>query len=95
MQRLVSRDKAGFEAFNLGTERGSTVKEVIDACRRVTQIDFQYGVSARRPGDPAKLVANSARAHSELGWRPAYSLEDIVTTAWKWFSKQKVAAAAR
>ncbi len=73
------------EAYNLGSERGFTVKEVIETASRVTGIDIPYRPAARRPGDPSALIASSKRIKTELGWAPQYDdLEVIVETAWKW-----------
>lgn len=75
-------------AFNLGAERGHSVLEVIECCRRVTGIQVGFREGPRRPGDPSRLVASSALARSRLGWSPRHqSLESMVTTAWRWFSK--------
>ncbi len=93
MQRLMRGTGAGFEAFNLGTGNGCSVKDVIDTCRRVTGQDIQYRIAGRRAGDPARLVAGAGRAHAELGWAPQFNaLSDIVETAWRWFSSQPVQA---
>ncbi len=93
MQRLVQGNASGFEAFNLGTGNGCSVKDVIDTCRRVTGQDIQYRITARRAGDPARLVASAGRAHAELGWAPQFdALSDIVETAWRWFSRQPMPA---
>jgi len=72
-------------AFNLGNGNGRSVREVLDAVRTVTGRDVPHQVAPRRPGDPARLVASSARAKSELGWTPRFEqLEAIVETAWRW-----------
>ena len=61
------------------------MKQIVDACIKITGVDIPFEMSARRPGDPAKLIANADKAHSELGWVPEYSdVETIVETAWKW-----------
>ncbi len=71
--------------LNLGTGRGYSVREVIDACRRVTGHAIPVRVGSRRPGDPPELVAESHKAHDLLGWRPQYvEIEAIVETAWRW-----------
>jgi UDP-glucose-4-epimerase GalE len=89
LERLMGGGAAGFEAFNLGTGNGYSVKEVIETCRRVTGQDVRYRVAGRRAGDPARLVASAARARAELGWSPEFNeLSDIVETAWGWFSRQ-------
>jgi UDP-arabinose 4-epimerase len=72
-------------AYNLGTGRGYSVKEVIDAGRRLTNRDFVVLKGARRPGDPARLVADASRARHDLGWVPAFAdVIDSIGTAWQW-----------
>jgi UDP-glucose-4-epimerase GalE len=89
MERLLDDRVSGFEAFNLGTGKGCSVKEVVETCRRVTGQDIRFRVTARRAGDPARLVASAACAHAELGWSPEFNeFADIVESAWHWFSRQ-------
>ena len=72
-------------AFNLGTGRGHSVAEVLRAIERVTGERLPRATGARRPGDPATLVADPSRARAELGFRPLRSgLDEIVRTAWAW-----------
>ncbi|MEU7691839.1 UDP-glucose 4-epimerase GalE [Microbispora hainanensis] len=69
--------------YNLGSGTGFSVKEVVDVCREVTGHPIPTTVAARRPGDPAVLVASSEKIQHELGWKPAHaSLRDMVTDAW-------------
>lgn len=85
------------DAFNLGTEHGYSVQEVIDVCKQVTGLDINVVIGERRPGDPPKLVANAQKAHQILNWQPKYTkLEDIIETAWKWeqVKTKKLAATA-
>ncbi len=71
--------------LNLGTGKGHSVREVIDACRRVTGHPIPAMFGERRPGDPPELVADASRAKEVLGWRPKYNeIQPIVQTAWKW-----------
>ncbi len=73
--------------FNLGNGVGFTVKEVIDAARRVTGHPIPAVVTPRRAGDPARLIASSDKAKKILGWKPAHAdLEEIIASAWKWHS---------
>jgi UDP-glucose 4-epimerase len=73
--------------LNLGTGRGHSVREVIDACLRVTGREIAVEVGPRRPGDPPELVADSRKAQAVLDWRPRYlDLQEIVETAWRWHS---------
>jgi len=75
----------GKAAYNLGNGRGHTVREVIAAARRVTGRPVPTAMEGRRAGDPPVLLADSARARRELGWRPAYGeLEVQVRHAWRW-----------
>ncbi len=74
--------------FNLGNGVGFTVKEVIDAARRVTGHPIRTEVVQRRAGDPAKLIASSEKARTILGWKPEYAnLEEIISSAWNWHEK--------
>jgi UDP-glucose 4-epimerase len=73
------------EIFNLGCGEGWTVQEVIDAARTATAQDIPVREGVRRSGDPAALVASSARIAKTLGWHPRHSsLEEIIGSAWKW-----------
>lgn len=75
----------GAHVFNLGNGEGFTVLEVIEASRRVTGVDIAFERAPRRAGDPAVLVASSARAREKLGWQPAYTdIGAIIETAWRW-----------
>jgi UDP-glucose 4-epimerase len=75
--------------FNLGNGRGFSVREVIESARRVTGHPIPAEICARRPGDPAVLIASSEKAILELGWTPKYTqLDEIVRTAWEWHRKR-------
>ncbi len=78
-----------FDAMNLGTGRGFSVKEVIDACRQVTEEDIRTVLGSRRAGDPPELVADPRKAIARLGWRPKFTtIESIIETAWTWHSNR-------
>ena len=71
--------------YNLGNGQGYSNKEVIETARRVTGKEIRVLNGPRRPGDPAVLVASSAKIKAELGWNPKYpDLEQIIATAWRW-----------
>lgn len=74
--------------LNLGTGRGHSVREVIDAVQAYSRKKVATRDCARRPGDPAELVADARRAQDLLNWGPVHSsLREIVATAWQWHKK--------
>ncbi len=83
VDRLAGKP-AGKEEFNLGSETGYSVREIIRACEQVTGSRADVQECPRRPGDPPRLVADSSRARVQLGFRAHHSLESIVRTAWQW-----------
>jgi UDP-glucose 4-epimerase len=71
--------------YNLGNGAGFSVKEVIESARRVTGHAIPVEIKPRRAGDPARLVAGSAKAQQQLGWQPKHpALDDILASAWAW-----------
>ena len=77
---------AGGESLrlNLGTGTGVTVRELVEAIRRVTGRPFPVEVAARRPGDAAALLADNRAAADRLAWRPTRDLDAILDSAWRW-----------
>ena len=76
------------EFYNLGTGGGSSVREVIECCRRITGRKIDMVEKPRRPGDPPRLIASSEKIKRELGWQPQFqSLDAIVASAWQWHTK--------
>ena len=74
--------------YNLGTGGGTSVREVIDTCRKVTGREIQAAEKPRRPGDPPRLIAASDKIQSELGWKPKFeNILPIVESAWAWHLK--------
>ena len=74
--------------LNLGTGRGTSVREIVEACREVTGHPIPEVMGTRRAGDPPELVADARRAQAELGWTPQYQdVRSIVKTAWNWHQK--------
>jgi UDP-glucose 4-epimerase len=72
----------------LGTGGGTSVREVIAACQRVTGRPIAVREQPRRPGDPARLIAGSDKIHQTLGWAPRFqSIDAIVESAWTWHLK--------
>lgn len=87
--RALERAQPGSaQVYNLGTGRGASVREVIEAARRVTGRPVPVVEGPRRPGDPPVLVASAEAARRELGWSPRYrEIEASIATAWRWHSR--------
>ncbi|WP_047150858.1 UDP-glucose 4-epimerase GalE [Aneurinibacillus tyrosinisolvens] len=81
---LQTHGKLISETYNLGNGEGYSVNEVIKKCEEVTGRKAEIRYTERRAGDPAILVASSQKAENDMGWKPAYKLEEIVRTAWQW-----------
>jgi UDP-glucose 4-epimerase len=76
------------EFYNLGTGGGSSVREVIDTCRKITGHEIPVVEKPRRAGDPPRLIAASAKIKRELGWEPRFQqLDAIIESAWEWHQK--------
>lgn len=73
------------EKFNLGNEKGTSVREVIELSKKISNKDFKVIEQPRREGDPAELFASSQKAKNILGWKPKFpNMEQIIETAWNW-----------
>jgi UDP-glucose 4-epimerase len=82
---LEAAEPGEHRVYNLGNGAGFSVREVIEAARRVTGRPIEAIESPRRPGDPAVLVASSDRIRRELGWKPEKpELEAMISDAWEW-----------
>ena len=74
--------------LNLGSETGTSVKEMVDAARRITGKEIPADIVERRPGDPANLVASSTKAFETIGWKAAYSdVDTLISTTWNAYKK--------
>jgi UDP-glucose 4-epimerase len=90
---LGRMQESGFEAYNIGTGRSFSVREVWQAVERVTGMKVPVLAGDRRPGDPAVLEARPDKLRECLGWVPRHSdLDHIIATAWAW--KTRIAAAS-
>jgi len=96
LDKLVAGGPGTALRLNLGIGLGYTVREVVDACRKVTGHAIPAVVAPRREGDPPELVADSTAAKRELGWKPSYErIEEIVETAWRWHKSHPRGYASR
>jgi UDP-glucose 4-epimerase len=81
---LENRNKKSVEVFNLGTGKGASVFEVINAFEKSTGEKLKYKVVDRRTGDVEKVYADTSFANTELGWKAEKGLEETLLSAWKW-----------
>ena len=79
--RLMAK---GSRSWNIGTGQGSSVLEVVKTFERVNHVPVAYSIEPRREGDVATSFADNSRAVQELGWKPQYTLEDMLADSWNW-----------
>tara|TARA_R110002020_G_scaffold239977_2_gene452645 strand:- start:3158 stop:4177 length:1020 start_codon:yes stop_codon:yes gene_type:complete len=88
LKRLIDKKNASnFEIFNIGTGTGSTVLEVINSFEKVSGNKLPYKIVDRRPGDVVAAFADTTKANKELGWKASSSLDDALSSSWKWEQK--------
>jgi UDP-glucose 4-epimerase len=88
VERLLSaKNKSNYEVFNLGTGKGSSVMEVIQSFERVSDTKLNYKIAGRREGDVVAAYADTNKANKDLGWSAELSLDDAMSSAWKWEQK--------
>jgi len=86
LKSLIKKKQS--KIYNLGSEKGFSVKEVLEKCILITKKIIPVRIAPRRVGDPPVLIASSAKIKKELGWQPKYSdLETIIKTAWNFHQK--------
>jgi len=88
LKRLeAEKNESPYEVFNLGTGKGTSVLEILNAFEKVNGIKVAYRVVDRRPGDVIAVYASTLKAKEVLGWETKKSLEDSLESAWKWEKK--------
>jgi UDP-glucose 4-epimerase len=87
---LQKKNNLKCEVFNLGTGNGVTVLEAIKAFEKISGSPLNYIIGPRRSGDVVAIYANNDLAKKQLGWDPKFTLDDMISTAWKWEQKLKV-----
>tara|TARA_B100000809_G_scaffold31711_1_gene27653 strand:+ start:7818 stop:8831 length:1014 start_codon:yes stop_codon:yes gene_type:complete len=91
LRRLINKkNKKSFEYFNIGTGKGSSVLEIINAFEKVNNLKLNYKIVGRREGDITAAFADTTIANKELNWKTEIGLEEALESAWKWQQKQSV-----
>jgi UDP-glucose 4-epimerase len=85
--RILDDGKTLEPVYNLGSGTGTSVRQIMDAARRVTGIDFTPTEGPRRPGDPSRVVASGELAARDLGWKNTYTVDQMFATAWEAWPK--------
>jgi len=81
---LEDKNKKPFEVFNLGTGKGNSVLEIINAFEKSTGVKIKYQITGRREGDVEQVYADTTFANEELGWKAEIGIEETLKSAWKW-----------
>lgn len=90
LERLLEQKNTNhYEVFNLGTGRGSSVLEVINAFQKVTEISLNYKLTNRREGDVISVYADTTKANTVLGWKTLKTMEQALASAWAWEKKYR------
>lgn len=81
---LAKKNKQNYSIFNLGSNQGISVLEAIRAFEKVSGVKLKYKIGPRRSGDVVSIYSDSSKAEKELGWKPRRTLDEMMSTAWKW-----------
>ena len=84
MERVLDTDNEALEVFNVGTGRGVSTKEIVDAFERATGVKLNWTYAPRRAGDIEKVWADPKKANDVLGWKAETNLDDTLRSAWNW-----------
>ena len=87
MERVLDTDNEALEVFNVGTGRGVSTKEIVDAFERATGVKLNWTYAPRRAGDIEKVWADPKKANEVLGWKAETNLDDTLRSAWNWQKK--------
>ena len=88
MKRLIEgKNRDNYEVYNIGTGKGTSVLEIINAFEKISRVKLKYTFSDRRAGDLVSVYADTTRANRVLGWKAVSSLTEALNTAWEWEKK--------
>ena len=87
VKKLFEKDSKSYEVYNLGSDNGLTVLEVINSFEKVNNVKVNYKIGDRREGDIVEIYSDSTKSR-QLGWRPRKTVEDMVSSAWKWYKNR-------
>lgn len=82
LDKLASGEEMQYHVYNVGTGKGTSVREIVDAVREATEIEFTAKEVGRRAGDPPQLIGDASRITEDLHWQAEYGVKEIVESAW-------------
>lgn len=85
IEYMMNNMSDNFDIFNLGSESGVSVLELINEFEKVNLVKVNYKIGDRRAGDVIKIYSDSKKSKTKLGWTTKYKIEDMVSSAWKWY----------
>ena len=89
LEYMMSGTDTNFEVFNLGSENGVSVLELIKKFEEVNDVKVNFEIFDRRPGDVVQIYSDSTKIKNKLGWKQKYVIDDMVSSSWKWFNNFK------
>ena len=85
IRRMIENKNAGnYEIFNVGTGKGLSVLELVNAFKQVNNVELKYQIVGRRAGDIVEIYADTSKANEVLGWKSQSTLEETLRSAWEW-----------
>lgn len=87
LERILSQNKLGFEAINLGSGHGYSVLEMVEAFQKASGVKIKYKIAPRREGDVDAVYADCTKAHDILGWSAKHGIDRMCIDTWRWQSK--------
>ncbi len=88
IEYLMTKDSKSYDVFNLGSNTGSSVFELISAFEKVNEVSVNYKVGPRREGDIVEIYSDSTKAKQVLKWQATRDVNDMVLSAWKWYKNK-------
>ncbi len=88
IEYMMNNPESNFEIFNLGSDNGISVLELINAFEKYNNVKVNYKIGERREGDIVKIYSDSTKAKKLLKWNPQFTIEDMVKTAWLWYKNR-------
>jgi UDP-glucose 4-epimerase len=84
---LEGKNKSAYELYNIGTGQGLSVLEIVKAFEKITGVKVNYRITERRVGDVVQIYADIRKANNELGWKAVRTLDEMISSSWKWQQK--------